>query len=75
MSTTKKKKRSEAPRDPPWVVTVDDARACPLCGVQAVVPLPAWLVERQPDDTTLVCHPGLKGCNHGFAIEGVGRGA
>jgi hypothetical protein len=44
-------------------------RCCPLCGVRAIVALPAVLLAEQPDDTTHVCHPSLGGCNHGFALD------
>lgn len=40
---------------------------CPLCGMDAVVPLDDETLAMQPDDTTHVCHPFIGGCNHGFA--------
>lgn len=40
---------------------------CQLCGADAVVPLPPELLAQQTDGTTHVCHPGMGGCNHGFA--------
>jgi hypothetical protein len=40
---------------------------CQLCGAAAVVPLPPSLLTQQTDGTTHVCHPGMGGCNHGFA--------
>lgn len=43
---------------------------CQLCGVAAVVPLPPSLLAQQTDGTTHVCHPGMGGCNHGFASDG-----
>jgi hypothetical protein len=43
--------------------------ACPFCFKRAVVKLPPWLIEVQPDETTHVCHPVLNGCNHGFADQ------
>jgi hypothetical protein len=49
-----------------WIVTKADAKPCPLCGALAVVELPQWLKDKQPDTTTHVCHPALDGCNHGF---------
>ena len=52
-----------------WIVSQEHASRCSLCGALAVVALPDWLVARQPDDTTHVCHPGFGGCNHGFAAE------
>lgn len=55
-----------------WLVTEADTLPfpCRFCGVQAIVALPPHLLTIQPDDTTHVCHPGLGGCNHGFAIDG-----
>jgi hypothetical protein len=45
--------------------------ACPFCGaLDSVVELPEPLAAQQPDGTTHVCHPGLDGCNHGFAKSG-----
>jgi hypothetical protein len=45
--------------------------ACPFCGaIDSVVELPEPISARQPDGTTHVCHPGLDGCNHGFARAG-----
>jgi Zn ribbon nucleic-acid-binding protein len=41
-------------------------RACPRCGVGAVLPLDAHKRAQQPDGTTHVCHPLIGGCNHGF---------
>lgn len=54
------------------VVSVDarDVLACPLCGERAVMRLTQDQLKAQPDDTTLVCHPALGGCNHGFAVDG-----
>lgn len=49
------------------VTSADEAVKCSLCGAVAVVPLSPSQVAAQPDDTTHVCHPGLGGCNHGFA--------
>ena len=46
-------------------------RECPECKAMAVVPLPPVLVRCQPDDTRLVCHPTLGGCNQGFTLEGL----
>lgn len=42
---------------------------CPRCNVHAIVPLTQTQLREQPDDTTLVCHPALGGCNHGFAVD------
>lgn len=50
------------------VISDDAATVCPLCGVKAVVALTPGQIKEQPDDTTHVCHPGFKGCNHGFAV-------
>lgn len=47
---------------------------CPICGVRAIVPLPPCIAAEQHDGTTHVCHPGIGGCNHGFADDGVGIG-
>ena len=44
------------------------ARQCPLCKHIAVVPLSDAMARQQPDGTTLVCHPVLGGCNHGFQL-------
>jgi hypothetical protein len=44
--------------------------ACPLCGTVAVTELPPPIRAEQPDDTVLVCHPALGGCNCGFTLEG-----
>jgi len=46
----------------------DILRACPICVARAIVELTARLKKLQPDDTTLVCHPGFGGCNQGFAV-------
>ena len=46
-----------------------DMERCPRCGVVAVVPLTPKQLAAQPDDTTLVCHPALGGCNQGYARE------
>lgn len=41
---------------------------CPFCGsLDSVVELPPPVLAEQPDATTHVCHPGLNGCNQGFA--------
>lgn len=40
---------------------------CQLCGAEAIVPLPPSVLSQQTDGTTHVCHPGMGGCNHGFA--------
>lgn len=42
---------------------------CMLCGAAAIVKLPPPLLAQQPDDTTHVCHPMFRGCNHGFAKD------
>lgn len=51
-----------------YVIGKDEAVRCQLCGAQAVVALTPEQIREQPDDTTHVCHPGLGGCNHGFAV-------
>lgn len=50
-------------------VSVVLPKACPMCGVAAVVELPAPILAEQPDETTHVCHPMAGGCNHGFARD------
>jgi hypothetical protein len=52
--------------------TVCDIRkdACPFCGKVALVELPKFMLKVQPDDTTIVCHPAIGGCNQGFAKAG-----
>jgi len=56
-----------------WVVGTEaydcevEPGACPFCFADGtVVALPKPLLEKQPDATTHVCHPGLGGCNQGF---------
>lgn len=44
-------------------------RVCPECGAFAVVQLPREILADQTDGTTHVCHPGVGGCNQGFAVE------
>ena len=41
--------------------------ACPYCGHQSITELPPPILAQQTDGTTHVCHPGLDGCNQGFA--------
>lgn len=43
---------------------------CSMCGMRAVVELSPVQLAEQPDDTTHVCHPMLRGCNHGFTSKG-----
>jgi hypothetical protein len=60
----------EVPGAAPWVVPADTVgERCQRCGRAAVLALPADLRALQPDGTTHVCHPGLGGCNHGFAAD------
>jgi hypothetical protein len=47
---------------------------CTQCGEHAVVPLTDWQKVDINDGTTHVCHPWLKGCNHGFKYEGIKHG-
>lgn len=44
-------------------------RNCPKCGVHALVGLPKPVIKAQPDETNIVCHPAIGGCNHGFFME------
>lgn len=39
---------------------------CSHCRTPAVLPLDAETRAAQPDVTTHVCHPALRGCNQGF---------
>ena len=50
------------------VAMYDDADklTCLICGAKSVVPLTPQQLAAQPDETTLVCHPALGGCNQGF---------
>lgn len=41
---------------------------CPRCGVRALLPLDAATAAARDDDTLLVCHPLLAGCNVGFGL-------
>jgi hypothetical protein len=43
-------------------------RECKVCGALAVLPLDAETRAKQPDGTTLVCHPVLGGCNLGYEV-------
>lgn len=44
-----------------------DKQQCPQCSAVAVVPLNPVQLAAQPDNTTLVCHPALGGCNQGYS--------
>lgn len=47
----------------------DVLRDCSVCKAHAIVELTPRLKALQPDDTVLVCHPGFRGCNTGFAVD------
>lgn len=49
--------------------TSQPARLCPICRTRAVVDLDPFNLAKQPDETTHICHPVLKGCNHGFSVD------
>lgn len=45
-------------------------QTCPICKAKGtLVGLPPPILKQQPDDTNVVCHPNLKGCNHGFSLD------
>lgn len=67
MFKTNRRKPKAKPKKRMWMVTEDDAVTwCPECRNFTIVKLPDWMVRSLADGTTLLCHPGLGGCNTGF---------
>jgi len=64
---------AQGPRHVVWLIqgtahtTVRLWELCHFCGEDALTELPAPLLRRQLDGTTIVCHPSLGGCNRGHA--------